>query len=71
MRRGPGPRRCKHPLGSRYAYTMLSQYENATMATTATPTHSAGHNAPDSDSSMRWFLCIDATTSGFAAGGWH
>jgi len=31
-------------------YTVLSQYENATIATTAAPTHSAGHNAPDSDS---------------------
>ena len=48
-RRGRGPRR----LNSREpdaTYTMLSQYENATMATTAAPTHSAGHNAPGSDS---------------------
>jgi hypothetical protein len=27
---------------------MLSQYENATIAITAAPTHSAGHNAPES-----------------------
>jgi len=31
-------------------YITLSQYENATIAMTAALTHSAGHNAPDSDS---------------------
>jgi len=31
-------------------YNTLSQYENATIAMTAALTHSAGHNAPDSDS---------------------
>src|SRR5262249_30731394 len=50
-RRGPGPRRrTNSPLPTRRS-TMPSQYENATMATTAAPTHSAGHNAPDSVSS--------------------
>ena len=56
------------PTTQRDAYITLSQYENATMATTATPTHSAGHNAPDSDSNTGWSFCIDHLHAALPAG---